>query len=173
MSPSQKSCVTFSVRCIIVSAQRLSVLPRCHPLSSSFCPTDLLLSESATAAARAPVFGRKSWVLKLKPSRSEHPIQKPIQHWYNGVEGSSTFTGLITHLAGPCTRLNSCIMSAVWPIDLPVHCQHVWVLPHSVVCIAHCVEFWFLQSFLKAHTVRTNRTYHTVQKTDQKLLLIF
>lgn len=101
-------------------------------LSHSELTWTRLLPESA--AAQVLMFGRKSWVLKLKPSRSEHPIQKPIQPWNNGVEGSSTFTGLITHLTGPHARLNSCIMSAVWPIDLPAHCKHEWGLP----TVFHC-----------------------------------
>ena len=87
------------------------------------------LFPESTAAARASVFGRKSWILKLKPGRSEHPIQRPIQPRNNGVEGSSTFTGLITHLTDPHARLNSCIMSAVWPIDLPAHCKREWLQP--------------------------------------------
>ncbi len=104
--------------------------PSCHPLSSISCQIShfeltwtWVFPESA-AAARASVFDRKSWVLKLKPARSEHPIQRPIQPRNNGVEGSSTFTGLITHLTGTHARLNSCIMSAVWSIALPAHYKH-------------------------------------------------
>lgn len=57
------------------------------------------------------------------PPGLKHPIQRPIQPRNNGVEWSSTFTGLITHLTGTHTRFNSCIMSAVWSIDLPTHCM--------------------------------------------------
>lgn len=99
----------------------------------------------SAAAARASVFGRKSWVLELNPSRSEHPIQRPIQPWNNGVGGSSTFTGLITHLTGPHARLNSCIMSAVTAYRFTSTLLASEFCPHSLFWLLTPALMWWMK----------------------------